>query len=728
MGKDRNEKKEKMKSFSLEDFKANFSSKNDKNNTDFVKPNSYEEKASNNDNKTNLQMLSKHLNNIKQERIAKAPYNFVSLNEKVIHVEEPASFNKYHDNTFTGYIDLEIENITPLYIRGTNKNDNPKAPPESEFFSPNNQIKIPGSSLRGMVRTLVEIVTYGNFGFFNDDTFYYRSFADQSHSFKDSYTRKIKTKNPVTDQDESKALAGYLKKEGKDYVIYPAVSISNNKDEPEKSYRTILKELSRKKYYNIDDKKVKYYFSQIEDNKYILVSGFMYKPMAYKVNAKNIQKLIDKGIDNTLIQNLKEFKKKNKYPSKYFSDLQHSLRNYKINLPDNLGPRDFEFDQSKKYDYIINPIDYRESIKITLDKKDIRDYKLDREKNDKNGETNLITQLEREISLLKKQNLNSKDAKVPCFYVINGNKKYLGHTPYLRVLADKSIEEKIPSNIRDNNLLDMTHAIFGLESDKDKGFASRVFFEDAVMVSGKVITEKTPKILASPKPTTFQHYLVQNNDDCKKLNYYDSNSSIRGNKMYFHKGTDDAYFKNENWTEKDQEKLKKTTQYTKIKPIDIGSKFRGKIRFENLTKEELGSLLFTLNLPKEDNKEYAYKLGMGKPLGLGSIKINSKLYISDRKKRYTELFGDILPELKLSDNYINSFQNYVIEKISYSKSNLWENDRLQELLAILEFDTKRKNDEIRYLEIENWSSGRKENEYRDRKVLPLASEVFRNNI
>jgi hypothetical protein len=44
-------------------------------------------------------------------------------------------------------------------------------------------------------------------------------------------------------------------------------------------------------------------------------------------------------------------------------------------------------------------------------------------------------------------------------------------------------------------------------------------------------------------------------------------------------------------------------------------------------------LLFVLNLPEG----YCHKIGMGKPLGLGSIKITATLSILDPKKRYCNL-------------------------------------------------------------------------------------------
>ncbi len=56
------------------------------------------------------------------------------------------------------------------------------------------------------------------------------------------------------------------------------------------------------------------------------------------------------------------------------------------------------------------------------------------------------------------------------------------------------------------------------------------------------------------------------------------------------------------------------------------------MRFENLADAELGLLLYAL-APSE---EYHHKLGLGKPLGLGSVKIEvAAVFEIDRIKRYT---------------------------------------------------------------------------------------------
>ena len=132
--------------------------------------------------------------------------------------------------------------------------------------------------------------------------------------------------------------------------------------------------------------------------------------------------------------------------------------------------------------------------------------------------------------------------------------------------------------------------------------AGRVFFTDAEYKSahnGIWATEKpiTPKVLSSPKPTSFQHYLVQdseknhNPDDKNSLAHYGTPSPdetvIRGCKMYWHKNDIPLEDIEANPTDVDKSK----TQYTSIKPVNTEVTFSFRVYFENLRKYELDALL-----------------------------------------------------------------------------------------------------------------------------------------
>ncbi len=71
----------------------------------------------------------------------------------------------------------------------------------------------------------------------------------------------------------------------------------------------------------------------------------------------------------------------------------------------------------------------------------------------------------------------------------------------------------------------------------------------------------------------------------------------------------------------------------KIKPIKSGQAFYLHLDFNNLTEWELGLLCYTLR-PTES---FRHRIGMGKPIGLGSVKIDVVALLTiDRKQRYTK--------------------------------------------------------------------------------------------
>ncbi len=579
---------------------------------------------------------------IKQVRNpAYAPYNFVPLNQKIVVINpEIPEANKYHTNRNTGWIELEIETLTPLYIRGTLTKDEILAGKESkdkpDFFSPADRVRIPGSSLRGMTRNLVEIVSYGRFHFSDDKRLYYRGLADRSN-LRDEYQRKMSSYDRRRRRRKSKYKfsAGILRKtkhadRGEHFEI---VSSGDN-------FKQILKSKAKADIKAIGKKYREFEFYEIEEG-YIAVSG---------------------------------------------------------NIP------------GKKRDWLIYPPQQNAEI-IKLDNKDIQDYLGDRNRSE--NVPNLI-------NLARK-----RDKGVPCFYVRwkdeEGNDRVsFGHTGFFRLAYEKTIGEHIFEELFKTGKIDFTESIFGNETTH----AGRLFFEDAFLAKGQenpLLEEQIPQILSEPKPTTFQHYLVQNSDEVRQLNHYNSDTVIRGYKMFWHKS-------GENWQETDKDAIEKhSTQYTLIQPVKSGTKFKSKIRFENLSDEELGALLFALELPPG----CAHKLGMGKPLGLGSVKITPSLYLSNREQRYRDFFAEWNNQISIEDNdsikeLKGNFEKYVLNDLGESiDKSLWETERLKELLVMLNVGIGReleKNGLIRYMSIIG------QNEFKDRPVLPLASSIPEKDI
>ena len=140
------------------------------------------------------------------------------------------------DDRFTGYIDLTISPKTLVYIRDlmneddykeknnveeSIRQDEQKEPYSNpEFFAPlGGKPRIPGSSLRGMIRNLVEIVSYGKFGFFDDKRFYTRGMKDANWPLTEFYRSFHLSSFDRRNGVKYTAKCGLLFKKGKEYFI-----------------------------------------------------------------------------------------------------------------------------------------------------------------------------------------------------------------------------------------------------------------------------------------------------------------------------------------------------------------------------------------------------------------------------------------------------------------------------------------------------------------------------
>ena len=164
--------------------------------------------------------------NPQQNREALAPYNFVPLPEKVLS-GEVSDLDAYHAGRHTGWFECVLTTETPLYVRcGILPHEDDKDKDRPDFFTDplTHQPVIPGSSLRGMLRALVEIVSYSKVQPVTPQPLIYRAVGDTSslgESYRGRLLREIRQKTY-----EFKMRAGYMRKRGQQWEIIPAQSLS----------------------------------------------------------------------------------------------------------------------------------------------------------------------------------------------------------------------------------------------------------------------------------------------------------------------------------------------------------------------------------------------------------------------------------------------------------------------------------------------------------------------
>lgn len=644
-----------------------------------------------------------------------APYNFVRLPEQVVtvNVKDLPDQGIYNvdPNIHSGYIECILTTASPIYIRaGINTeqfNNGKESKDNPSFFhldNANNPV-IPGSSLRGMLRTLLEIITYSKVSEVSKKPLVYRAVGDTT-SHGDEYRKLMVSsdgKLPEIVKGTTKTAphftpqikGGYMVQVGKnDWAIRPAKVVDGvtyahiiNKDlggvyeklEMLKDCRA-----ARKVFVKVD----RYEYKPVKEGALFVKHA---KVLLASASADSVK---DGYMPATLLRS-GDIDKKNSEVVIYDPDDTATLLRLKDETVDT----------------------YRDQLKHSQE----------------------------QINLLGEDGVLQNGH--PVFYILDREKKevfFFGHARMFRVPYLKSPFDYIPKNIKeieDINFIDIAEAIFGFTKDKGEGrqraYAGRVSVSDAKLVPEQkdywLSKEKEPvnlKILSGPKTTTFQHYLVQDMEyrtkagttkDGKPRYAYPrhdysaktpNETVIRGHKFYWHKGEATL-----NDIKEDEQVKENDTQHTKIHPIRENIKFKFRIWFENLNEIELGSLYWILYKAREE--QYRLKIGMGKPLGMGAIKLDSDLFIQETGNKYEKLIefdkwvSGFVKNEDIPSKALSAFLVFMEGKIH---KKLDDADRILALLKLLEWPGP-DPDITRYMSIQK-------KEYKNRPILPSPFGVW----
>lgn len=656
-------------------------------------------------------MNPRHIKKISENPIANAPYNFVELPTDIVKIkpEDLPQQNVYYpqsEKRYTGRIECTLTTESPLYIRcgltksefdcGTESKDLP------DFFytdptSKDSKPVIPGSSLRGMLRSLIEIVSFSKIEKVSDNKrLFFRAVAEnpKKSSVGRAYKKYV---------EPNKIQAGYLYQDNQGWYIQPAIRLNKH------SFAWVKqRDLNLEQLKNFDDDD---YHPQ-----YIDIS-FQRAAIDFKDKAKRFFAF---NVDSP-----------NVYQNKEKQGVLVTSGNMKQS--DKASPR-------RNHCVIFKPD--LETDKLRLSDTAIEHY------------CNALTDFQKQTPF--HENYGILEEKRPVFYYPpeNGNKLgFFGQSPNFRIPYSPegngnaaTVIDFIPPKLRESSLIDLTDAIFGWVKDDEnldkeiRQRGSRIFFtngeykssENGIWYKGNPNDTVTPKILSEPKPTTFQHYLVQPSEteaDKSKLKHYANNpiqeTVIRGHKLYWHKGS------NPDIEHPDGDKAE-GTQITKIKPIKPGVSFEFNIHFENLNEIELGAILWILKIAAEP--KYCLSLGMGKPLGMGAVKVEHDLLLNNRHERYSKLFDDnqwLTGEKNQSNTEskskvcIDAFEKYIVDNIDVNDHpeddkaiKLDEIPRIQMLLLMLRCDKPPSAKNTRYMNLESDSE-----KYKERYVLPTPFQV-----
>ncbi len=628
--------------------------------------------------------MPRHVNPNKKCRTAHAPYNFVPLPEAVFIVEEGIEVentrikpweqqDRYVPSTKSGWIELEIEALTPLFIRGAvRRNDSGqwdarevRRRPDA-YQTPAGVPAIPGSSLRGMTRNLVEILAFAKIQPVSREKPFYRTVAP------DRMGKEYAARMRVGDGVQAGIL---MRREDHSWEIRPCEVLRVRRDQ-------IGPDTHDRSYPRWECQHNECWVQHDGEN----VQQFSFKDPQGAEWARATLVLTGH------VQNKK----------REFVFLDPATDGAPIPVPEEIWNRFHDAEQITQWQEKAFPKDKPEK-RARRAKGHLRD-----------GE--------------------------PVFYVIRNRAGpgaptkelvFLGRAGMFRFPYDLSPADLVPQGLSEAGL-DLAEALFGRVSEQG-AIKGRVFFEDAMATTeaSEEPFEKplVPQILSAPKATTFQHYLTQDRKEGKdSLTSYlkGDYTAVRGHKLYWHRWNPSEGVSQIKERENHDQKLRSllegdntdtsTSQHTVIQPAKVGTRFSGRIRFENLTEIELGALLSALQLPIG----CAHKLGMGKPLGLGSVRLKTRLQVIDRKGRYSAWAPTGATEQD-GEQERAAFTKAILEHARGSNETMLEGDdglwsiaRLDALRQLLQWKDRPDRKATAYMGLK---------EFRNRPVLPTPHAV-----
>jgi len=115
-----------------------------------------------------------------------APYNFVPLNKEVFYPEwsEQVSHDTPFEDGESGMLEIEIEAVSPIFIKDSKNKE--------EFCNHEGAYYIPGSSVKGVIRNVLEIMSFSkmNPSLVDDKTYAVRDLRNQK-----LYMNKMRPQN-----------------------------------------------------------------------------------------------------------------------------------------------------------------------------------------------------------------------------------------------------------------------------------------------------------------------------------------------------------------------------------------------------------------------------------------------------------------------------------------------------------------------------------------------------
>ncbi|NNV06834.1 TIGR03986 family CRISPR-associated RAMP protein [Geobacillus sp. C56-T2] len=542
------------------------------------------------------------------------PYNFVRWSPPAKQETELArgpAPRLLELNGYTGVIVCRLKTLSPLFIKGNIVSKTNQNHETYEFFKSHGRHVIPGSSLRGMIRSVFEAVTNSTYTVLNEakenEPLFYR--GDSTMGARVVPARVFRNGDG---QWMVKLMTGYVGK--KDIRLGNRLSYaawvlryskhwtpSNESPYHQRSIVKIPKGVSHgsKVYAILSEQPIRR-------------KGFFFWNVLELAEAPNQLSDPSKAVEGYYYCSGLNINRK--HDERFFFCADESMLKSKGGYP--FGKNVFPLSE-----------DVRQSYERLL-----QNYKEVNNGKESKGNLQKSRHIDEDPRLregdLVYADLDEQQTAVRALYpVMISRRQY-----------QTSVLDLLPEHVRPpQSLQDLCPAtrLFGWvknrkEGNEDVALKSRVYISDAVIQTLRGTFSTTFPVLGTPKPTAIPMYLrpaspeapIEKVRDFKRG--YDEGpkkATIRGRKMYL------AHHDKPKWKEQEGTHL----NISAVDVVEAGSEFVFEIRFRDLTAVELGALLWTLQL----EQRMVHRLGYAKPLGYGHVKIEiDRLCIEDLKAKY----------------------------------------------------------------------------------------------
>jgi len=546
-----------------------------------------------------------------------APYNFVPLNKEVFYPSwsEQVSHDIPFEDGESGEIDITITAKSPIFIRDHEN--------EEEFCQHDGEFYIPSTSVKGMVRNVLEIMSFSKMRdeIFDDNTYAVRDLRNST-----LYMDNMKP-NVIS--------CGWLKKDSDNYVIEDCGIAGRIKhEEIDKIFGIQFSAKFKSGIFGDkpEVKTAKYKYEILKNQDFAHNFTYSKKDMASReiyIYDKNSTK------SGTLVLTGQPSGRKEPQNGKASGKIYEFI----------FFPTKSEISVSKE---AMENFKFAYFDKRTTEPKESPDWTYWKKKLE-NGE------------------------KVPVFFQKDGATiKHFGLSYLYKLPYAHSVKDGIPKAHFESEDLDFAQTVFGyINKNKKEALKGRVQFSHFKAISNITPMNPRKEILGTPRASYYPIYVKQT-DGKLFTTFMDSYFEIAGRKRY--------PIHNSNQTTKTTDTGNDNVGTT-FSPLKDGVVFKGKLRYHNLKKCEIGALLSALTF--HNSSKTFHNIGMAKSLGYGKVELK-------------------LDGVKDINSYLKEFEQTLTEQIP----NWATSEQLKELVSMATEQKNEGNSKLKYLELDDFTKNK----------------------